>query len=295
MTLTTAMARDDTTVTLKTTADNTRRVGLVGTRGSIIMTGEGAMMVVGEEEEDEEERQLRLAIERSLQDVPHDTDQDHYGQGAGAGAGGVVDAHSLLSPKRRRITAGGQISLDSPPTTTTSAATHSRRITASSSMSSLSKIFNTQSDDMEGILLPHDSEITSQSQSQECVVIGNISNGGAGTGAGAWSESETSYVGAGPWVEMGAETTYCLHSIVRHVGSSVGTGHYVSDVRDFESNKWMSMDDSIVREISQEAALNEERQRNGYIFVYLNAQCKGDMSIKPSTSSASGPASITLR
>ncbi|KAJ8019562.1 Ubiquitin carboxyl-terminal hydrolase 37 [Holothuria leucospilota] len=61
--------------------------------------------------------------------------------------------------------------------------------------------------------------------------------------------------------------SYRLVSVVSHMGSSLTTGHYVSDVYDSKTKSWLSCDDSNVTVIS-ESRVREDRRRTGYIFFY---------------------------
>ncbi|XP_037674747.1 ubiquitin carboxyl-terminal hydrolase 29 [Choloepus didactylus] len=62
---------------------------------------------------------------------------------------------------------------------------------------------------------------------------------------------------------------YRLISVVSHVGSSADSGHYISDVYDFERQAWFTISDLRVSEI-QETVIQEARLCDGYIFFYMH-------------------------
>ncbi|XP_028715482.1 ubiquitin carboxyl-terminal hydrolase 29-like [Peromyscus leucopus] len=61
---------------------------------------------------------------------------------------------------------------------------------------------------------------------------------------------------------------YRLVSVVSHFGSSQDSGHYVSDVYDFQKQAWLLYSDVQVFEIP-EALIQENRLHTGYIFFYM--------------------------
>ncbi|XP_004485051.2 ubiquitin carboxyl-terminal hydrolase 29 [Dasypus novemcinctus] len=63
---------------------------------------------------------------------------------------------------------------------------------------------------------------------------------------------------------------YQLISVVSHLGSSPDSGHYISDVYDFERQTWFTYSDLHVSEI-QESTMQEARLGNGYIFFYMHS------------------------
>eukprot|EP00049_Salpingoeca_infusionum_P004033 m.74040 g.74040 ORF g.74040 m.74040 type:complete len:856 (+) comp12386_c0_seq2:327-2894(+) len=66
-------------------------------------------------------------------------------------------------------------------------------------------------------------------------------------------------------------TTYQLNSIVRHVGSGAGAGHYVSDVYDPATERWKTYDDSIVKKVERLNVLGRA-ERTGYLFFFTNTK-----------------------
>ena len=65
------------------------------------------------------------------------------------------------------------------------------------------------------------------------------------------------------------EGTYRLVSVISHRGGTSHSGHYVSDVRSVSRDRWYHYDDSRVTCTAETAQMNEEHQKNGYIFFYL--------------------------
>nr|XP_048282936.1 ubiquitin carboxyl-terminal hydrolase 29-like [Myodes glareolus] len=61
---------------------------------------------------------------------------------------------------------------------------------------------------------------------------------------------------------------YRLVGVVSHFGSSQDSGHYVSDVYDFQRQAWLLYSDVQVFEIP-EALIQENRLHTGYIFFYM--------------------------
>ncbi|ERE61066.1 ubiquitin carboxyl-terminal hydrolase 37 [Cricetulus griseus] len=61
---------------------------------------------------------------------------------------------------------------------------------------------------------------------------------------------------------------YRLVGVVSHFGSSQDSGHYVSDVYDFQRRAWLLYSDVQVFEIP-EALIQENRLHTGYIFFYM--------------------------
>nr|XP_015842579.2 ubiquitin carboxyl-terminal hydrolase 29-like [Peromyscus maniculatus bairdii] len=61
---------------------------------------------------------------------------------------------------------------------------------------------------------------------------------------------------------------YRLVSLVSHVGNCQDSGHYVSDVYDFQKQAWLLYSDVQVFEIP-EALIQENRLHTGYIFFYM--------------------------
>ncbi|KAL6093428.1 hypothetical protein STEG23_029213 [Scotinomys teguina] len=77
----------------------------------------------------------------------------------------------------------------------------------------------------------------------------------------AIDESENVILGDDP-------QNYRLVSVVSHFGSSQDSGHYVSDVYDFQKQAWLLYSDVQVFEIP-EALIQENRLHTGYIFFYM--------------------------
>uniref|UniRef100_A0A8C6MP55 Ubiquitin carboxyl-terminal hydrolase n=2 Tax=Mus TaxID=862507 RepID=A0A8C6MP55_MUSSI len=70
--------------------------------------------------------------------------------------------------------------------------------------------------------------------------------------------------------EMGDDLqNYRLVSVVSHFGSSPNSGHYVSDVYDFQKQAWLLYSDVQVFE-SSDPSIQENRLNSGYIFFYMH-------------------------
>ncbi|KAM4730868.1 ubiquitin carboxyl-terminal hydrolase 37 [Anableps anableps] len=63
--------------------------------------------------------------------------------------------------------------------------------------------------------------------------------------------------------------SYRLISVVSHIGSSSSSGHYISDVYDMKKQSWLTYNDLDVLR-TQEAAVQRDRDRSGYIFFYMH-------------------------
>jgi len=74
---------------------------------------------------------------------------------------------------------------------------------------------------------------------------------------------------SGPELSNGAQ--YRLQSVVWHLGSNAGFGHYLADVRCGRSGKWDRFDDSYVRRVSEHTILTDESScTGGYMYFYIN-------------------------
>ncbi|XP_077436232.1 ubiquitin carboxyl-terminal hydrolase 37 isoform X1 [Vanacampus margaritifer] len=63
--------------------------------------------------------------------------------------------------------------------------------------------------------------------------------------------------------------SFRLISVVSHIGSSSSSGHYISDVYDMKKQSWLTYNDLDVSR-TQEATVQRERDRSGYIFFYMH-------------------------
>uniref|UniRef100_A0A8C6P1B3 Ubiquitin carboxyl-terminal hydrolase n=1 Tax=Nothobranchius furzeri TaxID=105023 RepID=A0A8C6P1B3_NOTFU len=63
--------------------------------------------------------------------------------------------------------------------------------------------------------------------------------------------------------------SYRLISVVSHIGSNSSSGHYISDVYDMKKQSWLTYNDLDVSH-TQEAAVQRDRDRSGYIFFYMH-------------------------
>ncbi|XP_054881582.1 ubiquitin carboxyl-terminal hydrolase 37-like isoform X1 [Poeciliopsis prolifica] len=82
--------------------------------------------------------------------------------------------------------------------------------------------------------------------------------------------------------------SYRLISVVSHIGSSSSSGHYISDVYDMKKQSWLTYNDLDVSR-TQEAAVQRDRDRSGYIFFYMHRDVFEQLSEmeRSGTSSAS--------
>uniref|UniRef100_A0A674MQN0 Ubiquitin carboxyl-terminal hydrolase n=1 Tax=Takifugu rubripes TaxID=31033 RepID=A0A674MQN0_TAKRU len=63
--------------------------------------------------------------------------------------------------------------------------------------------------------------------------------------------------------------SFRLISVVSHIGGSSSSGHYISDVYDTKKQSWLTYNDLEVSE-TQEAVVQRDRDRSGYIFFYMH-------------------------
>ncbi|XP_056409198.1 ubiquitin carboxyl-terminal hydrolase 37-like [Hyla sarda] len=70
--------------------------------------------------------------------------------------------------------------------------------------------------------------------------------------------------------------SYRLVSVVSHIGSSSSSGHYISDVYDIKKQAWLTYNDLAVSR-TQEATVQNERDRSGYIFFYMHKEIFEEM------------------
>jgi len=61
---------------------------------------------------------------------------------------------------------------------------------------------------------------------------------------------------------------YTLKCIISHIGETEQSGHYITDVRDIQRNKWVNCNDDELLEITTDTALGDRRQKGCYIFFY---------------------------
>uniref|UniRef100_A0A5S6QK77 Ubiquitin carboxyl-terminal hydrolase n=1 Tax=Trichuris muris TaxID=70415 RepID=A0A5S6QK77_TRIMR len=71
--------------------------------------------------------------------------------------------------------------------------------------------------------------------------------------------------------------SFRLSAVVSHIGYSSTTGHYVSDVFDWKERDWYCYDDSTVSRTS-EHNVQKKREKNGYIFFYVDKKLLLDVS-----------------
>ncbi|CDW59639.1 ubiquitin carboxyl terminal hydrolase 37 [Trichuris trichiura] len=72
--------------------------------------------------------------------------------------------------------------------------------------------------------------------------------------------------------------SFRLSAVVSHIGYSSTTGHYVSDVFDWKEREWYCYDDSTVSRTS-ESIVQKKREKNGYIFFYVDKKLLADLSL----------------
>lgn len=81
--------------------------------------------------------------------------------------------------------------------------------------------------------------------------------------------------------------SFRLISVVSHIGSSSSSGHYISDVYDMKKQSWLTYNDLDVSR-TQEAAVQRDRDRSGYIFFYMHKDVFEQLSEMERTGSSSG-------
>lgn len=62
-----------------------------------------------------------------------------------------------------------------------------------------------------------------------------------------------------------------LHSIVRHIGLSAHSGHYVSDIFNVFENEWRLYNDATVTQQSEQTVLSNEFE--SYLLFYIHENC----------------------
>eukprot|EP00794_Sanderia_malayensis_P017729 gene17729-19501_t len=65
---------------------------------------------------------------------------------------------------------------------------------------------------------------------------------------------------------------YKLIGIISHIGNSLESGHYISDVFDFKEQIWKSYNDSAVKKVT-EYEVRYGRKKSAYIFFYIHEDC----------------------
>lgn len=81
--------------------------------------------------------------------------------------------------------------------------------------------------------------------------------------------------------------SFRLISVVSHIGSSSSSGHYISDVFDMKKQSWLTYNDLDVSR-TQEATVQRDRDRSGYIFFYMHKDMFEQLS-EMERSGAGGP------
>ena len=66
---------------------------------------------------------------------------------------------------------------------------------------------------------------------------------------------------------------YQLASVVWHVGSSAGAGHYVADVR--VGGEWQRFNDDMVQPVTEREVLHGEGRTKGYLYFYVHEGLAG--------------------
>uniref|UniRef100_UPI003AAF3EB5 ubiquitin carboxyl-terminal hydrolase 37 isoform X1 n=1 Tax=Centroberyx gerrardi TaxID=166262 RepID=UPI003AAF3EB5 len=80
--------------------------------------------------------------------------------------------------------------------------------------------------------------------------------------------------------------SFRLISVVSHIGSSSSSGHYISDVFDMKKQSWLTYNDLDVSR-TQEAAVQRDRDRSGYIFFYMHKDVFEELSEMERTGASS--------
>ncbi|XP_076016655.1 ubiquitin carboxyl-terminal hydrolase 37 isoform X2 [Genypterus blacodes] len=82
--------------------------------------------------------------------------------------------------------------------------------------------------------------------------------------------------------------SFRLISVVSHIGSSSTSGHYISDVYDMKKQSWLTYNDLDVSR-TQEAAVQRDRDRSGYIFFYMHKDAFEQLSEMERAPASSAP------
>nr|XP_060629437.1 ubiquitin carboxyl-terminal hydrolase 37 isoform X1 [Anolis sagrei ordinatus] len=84
--------------------------------------------------------------------------------------------------------------------------------------------------------------------------------------------------------------SYRLTSVVSHIGDTSSSGHYISDVYDIRKQAWFTCNDLAVSRI-QEASVQSDRDRSGYIFFYMHKDIFDDLlEVEKNTPCVAAPA-----
>ncbi|XP_038862619.1 ubiquitin carboxyl-terminal hydrolase 37-like [Salvelinus namaycush] len=81
--------------------------------------------------------------------------------------------------------------------------------------------------------------------------------------------------------------SFRLISVVSHIGSSSSSGHYISDVYDMKKQSWLTYNDLDVSR-TQEASVQRDRDRSGYIFFYMHKDVFEELSELERTGASGG-------
>uniref|UniRef100_A0A4W4FRN4 Ubiquitin carboxyl-terminal hydrolase n=1 Tax=Electrophorus electricus TaxID=8005 RepID=A0A4W4FRN4_ELEEL len=71
--------------------------------------------------------------------------------------------------------------------------------------------------------------------------------------------------------------SFRLISVVSHIGTSSSSGHYITDVYDMKKQSWLTYNDLDVSR-TQEATVQRDRDRSGYIFFYMHKNVFEELS-----------------
>uniref|UniRef100_A0A8C7GAK0 Ubiquitin carboxyl-terminal hydrolase n=1 Tax=Oncorhynchus kisutch TaxID=8019 RepID=A0A8C7GAK0_ONCKI len=81
--------------------------------------------------------------------------------------------------------------------------------------------------------------------------------------------------------------SFRLISVVSHIGSSSSSGHYISDIYDMKKQSWLTYNDLDVSR-TQEAMVQRDRDRSGYIFFYMHKDVFEELSELERTGASGG-------
>jgi len=68
-------------------------------------------------------------------------------------------------------------------------------------------------------------------------------------------------------VDKGQQADFKLKSVVRHIGTDAGSGHYVTDAVNSEG-KWTTYNDSVASSVTASNVLGDEGKKGAYIICY---------------------------
>jgi uncharacterized UBP type Zn finger protein len=72
--------------------------------------------------------------------------------------------------------------------------------------------------------------------------------------------------------QQSLDLDYHLTGIVRHIGATIGSGHFVADVHNLSGLYWTRYDDAVVGKISINAVEEQGGRRNSFMVFYRSCR-----------------------